>query len=140
MLPKDPKEKAKQRQMDRAYDTHLGRSLNTLYKQYFFTKPGDRKESLVAEAFKSSQAYLVVADTWLDGQDFFGGTQFGATDATHAHAFLNLLTLYNIDITPYKNIQAWIERVSQRPSIVKTNPGPFRNPQAIKKKPLLKSI
>lgn len=135
LLPSNVRERARVRMIDRAFDTHLGRNLGILFKQYYLIKPGERNESLVAEAFRNVQQHLAICNGWLEGRDFFGGSMFTVADAAHAHAFLNGLPLFNIDITPHKNLQAWIERVSLRPSVVKTNPGPFRNPLAQKKSP-----
>ncbi len=133
LLPNGTHDRAKIRALERIQDHHLAAELDVLFNQYFFTKPGARDEKLVAQAFKNIQSYLNWAEQLLQDKVFFGGDLFTLADAAHVHPFLNQLILFNIDVTPFLNINQWVMRMRERESVNKTDPGTYRIPQPARK-------
>ena len=72
------------------------------------------------EAKASIKAKLATRLKWfdrqLDGRDYVMGKQFSVADA-YAFAVLNWAGMLDVDLSPYPNIRAYVDRVAARPQV-----------------------
>jgi glutathione S-transferase len=73
-----------------------------------------------SEAKMAIKARLANRLKWLDGQlagrDYLMGKQFSAADA-YAFVVLNWAGTLDVDLSPYPNIRAYLDRVAARPQV-----------------------
>ena len=62
---------------------------------------------------------LAFVDTELGSGPWFAGTEFTAADVMMAFPFTTMRHFLNIDVAPYANLSAYLERISSRPAYQK---------------------
>lgn len=67
---------------------------------------------------KNVKNYLSYMDSHLNGKDYLTGKNFTIVDA-YAFVVVNWTQWVRISVEPYKNIQAFLNRVSERPAVKK---------------------
>ena len=55
-------------------------------------------------------------DRDLEGRDYLTGKQFSVADA-YAFTVLNWASMLDVDLKPYPNIRAFMERIAARPKV-----------------------
>lgn len=66
-------------------------------------------------------AYLRHVDSHLgQGHDWLAGKDFSAADIMTVFTLTTMRSFYAVDLTPYKNILAYLKRISQRPGYIST--------------------
>lgn len=78
--------------------------------------PPEQQNEKAGEVAKADvQNCLRIVDEALAGKNFLGGNDYSLADA-HVNSFVDWLRMMKIDMSPYKNIEAWGARCSARPA------------------------
>lgn len=92
------------------------------------TMAGSQLDSDLATALRarSERAYRMV-DDWLEGHDFFAGSQFSAADIMMLFPLTTMRTFAPRDLGPYPNLKRYLARIGERPAfrraMAKADPG-----------------
>jgi glutathione S-transferase len=77
----------------------------------------EAKESAVRARLADRMArMLAFVDASLAGQDYFAGTEFTAADVMMLFPFTTMRRFLDYDLSPYPNLQAYLDRVAARPA------------------------
>ena len=79
--------------------------------------------AIVADAQKEVQRVLVVLEPLLKSQTYLAGDTFSLADITYMPYLGYLLQAKGIDLSAYPAVQAWWQRISERPSWIKVSQG-----------------
>jgi glutathione S-transferase len=125
MLPRDPYERARVRQIEDATDQHLSaaiRGLTTAQFEYappfLIRKKADQVDhKLLEESRRKVLEHLAYFEKEISGRTWFGGDLFSLADAALAAPLTGSLRLHGIlPDAKHPGLSAWITRVSERPS------------------------
>ena len=131
MLPRDPYERARVRQLEDTTDQYFYQNLRGLTisqfeyaPPYLIRKKADQVDhKLLEESRMKVHAHLARLDQELKGRTWFGGDVFSLADATLAPSLtMGLKTQGILPDSKYPNIAAWTERITARPSYTATVP------------------
>lgn len=75
-------------------------------------------EPSAALAKRNISELLQILDGALEGKSFLVGNSFTLADA-HVSAWIDYVRMLNIDISPFKTIDAWAKRCTDRPAYAK---------------------
>lgn len=120
LLPRDPAARAKARMIEEICDTHYEAINWGLGEIRFFR----RAEGELAEGMRAAAARQTAAiQTWLADQlglgAWFNGEACGWADLSVA-PYLNRSRYFNLGPAPGSRLARWLDRIRERPSVVKT--------------------
>ena len=95
----------------------LSAELHKAFAPFFSSGDLDAAERLAAEAQVAKHAAYI--ENRLDGADYLLGDGFSAADA-YAFVILNWSNYVGIDLSPWPNIQAYMDRIQSRPAVQKS--------------------
>ncbi|UQA59121.1 glutathione S-transferase family protein [Polyangium aurulentum] len=85
--------------------------------------PADERNPKVAEGARNDLAQAIgILDRELDGKEYLVGNQFSLADIAVVSA-LPFLARFGVDLSPFTNVNAWIERCTSRPAAKRVRPG-----------------
>ena len=96
-------------------------SLRILKQLLWSNQPPDN--TVISEAQKEIQHVLAVLEPVLKFNVYLAGEDFSLADITYMPYFDYLLKVKAMDLSAYPAVQAWWERISQRPSWIKVAQG-----------------
>ncbi|MCJ1469298.1 hypothetical protein MMC07_007931 [Pseudocyphellaria aurata] len=76
----------------------------------------EKTKAAIEQATKDLARWLGILDRGLDGRDYLLGQNYCLAD-THVHSFVGWLDMMKVDMSPYANIKAWLEKVGARPAL-----------------------
>lgn len=86
--------------------------------QKMFMPEGKKDFKLIEENEKILPQYFAVLDQALDGKKFLNGNEFTLADLNVA-SVASIAHPIGFDLSPYKNINAWMGAIAERPSFHK---------------------
>ena len=86
--------------------------------QKFFTPEEKRDEKVIARATKGLGRPLAVLNDTLEKRDYLLGADFGIADLNLAAVML-LLEMVSFDMSPWPNVNAWLQRCYSREALAK---------------------
>ena len=86
--------------------------------QKVFVPEEHRDLALIEKSQKSCQPLLKILDDALSSRKYLGGDVFTVADLNVA-SVVGVTTAIQMDITAYKNINGWMDAISQRPAFQK---------------------
>ena len=104
LLPADPGERALARLWLERFDDLLGHD-------YYALRGGDEG------ARERVEGRLAALDAALEGTPYLGGREFGLADAAYVPWILRIRDVYGVDFDPYAALDAWLDRVLERPAV-----------------------
>jgi glutathione S-transferase len=122
LLPKDPAGRALTVQWLAWQASDLAaRCLEPWLMKFYATLGQPFDEQKHAEAVEAAQAPLKVLDGHLAGKKAMVGDALGVADVSVAES-VGLCDFAGIDLTPYANVRAWFEPLTEREAYQKTRP------------------
>jgi stringent starvation protein A len=103
LLPADPAQRALARVLIFRFDD--------LSKPYYAVRRGD-------DAREQLDVQLAQLDALLEAQSYLTGADFGLADAAYVPWILRARDRMNVDLHPFPALVDWVDRLSERPSIV----------------------
>lgn len=82
--------------------------------QYLRRAPDKRDETVLARGRKRMPQVLASMEAQLDGKEYFAG-DFSIADCANA-PWLEMAPTLEIDLSPFPNVSAWLDRMRARPS------------------------
>jgi glutathione S-transferase len=76
--------------------------------------PDSPRQAEVPKRLEQGRAALAVMDTHLKQHPFFAGGRYTIADIT-LYAYTHVAHEATLDLTPYANVRAWMERVASQP-------------------------
>jgi glutathione S-transferase len=82
--------------------------------------PAELRNEKAGEAAKAEvEDLLKILDDALAGKEYLAGGRFSLADV-HVASWMTYFQYFNFNLTPYKNINAWVARCTARPAFAKT--------------------
>jgi glutathione S-transferase len=129
MLPKDPYERARVREIEDTTDQYLYPALRgCTTSQYEYTPPQLTRKATIDEALLATSRtevgqQLEILEKQLEGRRWFGGDLFSLADAAVMPLLLGGLKLHGfVPDAKYRNLSGWMERATERASYEASKP------------------
>ncbi len=115
LYPSDPADEARAQQWSVWAISEIEPLQMQIVVQKFFTPEDKRNPAVIERAAESLQRPLKVLDAHLSKSDYLLGDDFTIADLNVA-GVMQIMKMVRVDIDPYPNVQAWLDKCYGRPS------------------------
>lgn len=98
--------------------TDLHKGIGAFFGLPYISKDKNVLDEVRKSFLKTANGYLKYMDEHLENRDYFAGKTFTVADA-YAFVVTGWCQWLEIPLTPYKNVQKFMERVGKRPAVAK---------------------
>lgn len=118
MLGSTPEEKGHVAQWSVWAMTELQPPLVDILIQMIFVTEDKRNHSVIEKAKEKIPGLMNILNQALTNKDYLVGGKFSVADINMA-SVVSILTHLHMDVSPYKNVQHWMEKMNSRPAFRK---------------------